>query len=155
MLRKKMKFVDVLGNEREEEFCFNFFEWELMDKNLRKANVGGMEAVIERIMQTTDTEELMDLFAWVIDGSYGVPTLKGGFMKSPELLAEFKSTAAYSDLYMDLATNTDHALAFIKAIMPESVRGAIKPEADSLLDEDPMEKLHALTHDHNAPKTNA
>jgi hypothetical protein len=148
MLRKKMTFTDVLGNVHEdEEFCFNFFEHELMDKNLRKANVGGMEAVIEKIMATNDTEELMDLFCWIIDGSYGVPTLKGGFMKSPEILAEFKSTQAYSDLYMELATDTDAALAFLKGIMPADIASKI---TDGKVQN--MDDLRAMVQDHKAPQ---
>lgn len=148
MLRKKMTFTDVLGNVHEdEEFCFNFFESELMDKNLRKANVGGMETVIEKIMATNDTEELMDLFQWIIDGSYGVPTLKGGFMKTPELLAEFKSTQAYSDLYMELATDEQAALRFLKGIMPESVGANIKVDKVASLDD-----LRAQLQDHKAPQ---
>lgn len=148
MLRKKMTFKDVLGNMHEdEEFCFNFFESELMDKNLRKANVGGMEAVIEKIMASNDSEELMDLFQWIIDGSYGVPTLKGGFMKSKELLDEFKSTQAYSDLYMELATDTDAALAFLKGIMPESVAATITDGKVNNIDD-----LRAMVQDHKAPQ---
>jgi hypothetical protein len=106
-----------------------------------------MEAVIEKIMATNDTEELMDLFCWIIDGSYGVPTLKGVFMKSPEILAEFKSTQAYSDLYMELATDTDAALAFLKGIMPADIASKI---TDGKVQN--MDDLRAMVQDHKAPQ---
>lgn len=39
-------------------------------------------------------------------------------MKSPEILAEFTETEAFSKLYMELATNVEEAAAFVNGVLP-------------------------------------
>ena len=43
------------------------------------------------------------------------------FIKSEELATEFSQTEAYSQLFMDLATDADKAAAFVNGIMPSDV----------------------------------
>ena len=46
--------------------------------------------------------------------------------KSPELLADFKATQAYSELIMELLSDTDKAIAFINGIIPTKMRETAK-----------------------------
>jgi hypothetical protein len=51
--------------------------------------------------------------------SYGVKSEDGKrFIKSDELRAEFSQTAAYQDMFMELAFNDGAAADFIKGIVP-------------------------------------
>lgn len=112
-----LKYKDFLGNEREEEFLFNMEPSELADWHFGQE--GGMDKHIEKIMKAKDKPELIRLFRELVEKSYGKLTDDGKyFRKSPEILAEFKSTRAYSEIYLALAGNAKIAGEFIKGVMP-------------------------------------
>ncbi len=46
------------------------------------------------------------------------------FVKSKEMAEAFSQTEAYSDLFMELSTNTDAAIEFAKGIMPAELNVA-------------------------------
>ena len=119
MITKNLTYEDFNGVKRTETFYFNLTQAELTDWELSVA--GGMSAYIQRIADAKSERELIGLFKGIIDRSYGVKSPDGRrFMKSPELLEEFKSTQAYSDFYMSLVTNTQNALDFINALTPNA-----------------------------------
>lgn len=127
MLLKKIPFTDFDGNEREEDFYFHLTKAELLDWTTSIA--GGLDKHLDRIMKAKDTPEIMKEFKNIIDKSYGVKTPDGrGFMKTPELLAAFKATNAYSELYVELATNSEAASAFINGIMPKALLDEVEKE---------------------------
>lgn len=120
MLSKTIKYTDFNGIERDEEFLFNLTEAELMEMNLTTR--GGLKAHLEAIINTQDTPALADLFKAIIDKSYGVKSPDGRrFNKSQEILDDFRSTQAYSNLYMSLITDANAAAEFVNKIVPESV----------------------------------
>ena len=117
MLAKKIKFVDFDGNEREETFYFNLRKSEITDMQLEVK--GGLTTIIERIVETKDIPELIKLFKDLIRRSYGEKSADGrNFIKNVRVWENFESTNAYSELYMELATNADAAADFINAIVP-------------------------------------
>lgn len=117
MYAKKIKYTDFNGVEREETFHFNLTEAELADMNF-SVN-GGLEVYINRIVETQSVTELAALFKQIIDKSYGEKSDDGKyFRKSEERLEDFKSTEAYSVLYMSLATDADAATEFINGVVP-------------------------------------
>ena len=79
---------------------------------------GGMAEFIQSIVETKDVPALLQLWEELIDKSFGVKTIDGKFIKRKEDLEAFKSTEAYSQLYMKLATDTDYATKFINGIFP-------------------------------------
>ncbi len=80
---------------------------------------GGMKKYVERIISAQDGKQLVTLFKEIIDKSYGVKSLDGKrFVKNQEVLDEFKQSEAYSDLFMELATNSDAAAAFVNGVLP-------------------------------------
>lgn len=117
MYTYSLKYKDFLGNEREEEFFFNMEPSELADWHFGRE--GGMDKHIEKIMKAKDRPELIRLFRELVDKSYGVLTDDGRyFRKNPEYLSEFKSTRAYSEIYLALASDAKLASEFIKGVMP-------------------------------------
>lgn len=120
MYAKKMKYTDFNGNEREETFYFHLTEADLTKWNFEKP--GGLEAHLNRIMEEQDPNKLIVLFDELISRSYGVKDLDGrGFVKTPEELAKFKSTQAYSDLYIQLATDANAAAEFVRKVIPKGL----------------------------------
>lgn len=120
MVQKTIKYTDFNGVEREEDFYFNLTEAELMEMNLTTR--GGLKAHLEAIINTQDTPALAELFKKIIDKSYGVKSPDGRkFMKSEEIIDDFRATQAYSNLYMSLITDANAAAAFINSVVPENI----------------------------------
>ena len=117
MLKKTIKYTDYNGNERTEDFYFNLTKAELMEMELSVDS--GMTAMLRKIIQTHQNSKLADLFKQLLLKSYGEKSDDGKrFIKSQELRDSFEQTEAYSELYMELATNAEAAIAFVKGIVP-------------------------------------
>lgn len=120
MLKRKMTYVDYNGNERTEDFYFNLSKAELTEMQLSEA--GGMTAFIQKIVNTQDTKQIIALFKELILKAYGEKSLDGKrFIKSKELSDAFAQTEAYSDLFMELATNSKAAADFVNGIIPSDL----------------------------------
>lgn len=121
MITKEITFTDYNGQERNEKYQFNFTKAELTEMEL-SVN-GGLSAMMERIKETDDRPELMRIFKDLILKAYGVKSADGKrFIKSDELSTEFSQTEAYSELYMELVTNTDSAISFFNGLIPNDLR---------------------------------
>lgn len=117
MYKKVIKYTDYNGVDREETFYFNLNKAELV--KWEGSTSGGMKALYDQIVQTEDKEALIGLFETIIQRSYGEKSVDGKrFMKSPEILANFISTEAYSNLFMELASDDKAATDFMNGIMP-------------------------------------
>lgn len=126
MLKKKIKYTDYDGNEREEEFLFNLTKAEIIEMELGMA--GGMQNFIQKIIDTRDIPELAGLWKKIILKAYGEKSADGKrFIKSEELSTAFTQTEAYSELYTELCTNTEAASAFMNAIIPKIDDNRDKP----------------------------
>lgn len=118
MLRKTITYKDYDGVERTEDFYFNLTKAECMEMELSTA--GGMQQMVQRIINEKDNKRLVEIFKEIILKSYGEKSPDGKhFRKSPEISADFTSTEAYSELFMELASNSEAAAIFINSILPE------------------------------------
>lgn len=125
MLKKTITYTDYDGNSRTEDFYFNLNKAELMEMEM--SSTGGMEKMVQKIISAQDTKQIVEIFKDIILKSYGEKTLDGKrFVKSQELRDAFAQTEAYSELFMELATDDEAAAAFIKGIVP----GDISKELD-------------------------
>ena len=121
MVVKKIKYTDFNGVEREEEFMFNLTEAEITEMEL--TTDGGLSDSIKKIISAQDTPQIIETFKMLLLKSYGEKSADGRrFIKSEELSKEFTQTNAYSQLFMELAYDDKAAVAFIKGIIPESMR---------------------------------
>ena len=131
MLPKKIKSVDFNGVEREETYYFNLTEQELAEMELSQD--GGMDVYIKRIVDAKSVPELIALFKKFINASYGIKSDDGKyFRKSAEILADFQATQAYSDLYMELVSNTEAAIEFVNGVIPTKMKSAIPADHPAL-----------------------
>ena len=124
MFKKTITYEDYNGVKRTEDFYFNLTKAELMEMEL--ATTGGMKNMLERIMNTQDTKQIVEVFKDIILRSYGQKSDDGRrFIKSKELRDEFAQTDAYSELFMELATNDKAATQFINSIIPASLAAEV------------------------------
>jgi hypothetical protein len=120
MLKKTIKYVDYNGVEREEDFYFDLSKAEITEMELSQD--GGMSNLIQKIVNAKDMPSLIKIFKQLILKSYGVKSADGRrFIKSEQLSTEFTQTPAYSELFMELATDEKAAANFINAIVPQEV----------------------------------
>lgn len=120
MLVKTITYTDFLGNERTEDLHFNLTQEEAV--SLEFGEAGGLSEKIKRLYATQNLPELIKHFKDIIDVAYGIRSADGRkFEKSPEILADFKATQAYSDLFMELATDDKKAAEFFNGIIPPAV----------------------------------
>jgi len=125
MLKETRTYTDYDGNERTEDFYFNLTKAEILEMEL--STTGGMENMVRRMIAAQDTPELVALFKKLVLTAYGVKSPDGRrFIKSDALREEFSQTEAYSDLFMELATDADKAAAFVNGIVPVDLAEASK-----------------------------
>ena len=123
MVSKTITYEDFNGVERTETFYFNMTKAELAQ--WMTGGDGGMMERIQAIMDAKDEAKMREMFCELIDRSYGVKSADGRrFEKNEALLADFKATQAYSDLYMELMTDTEKSVEFVNGIMPSDLRKA-------------------------------
>lgn len=120
MIKKTIEYVDYNGENRKEEFYFNLSKAEVMEMEMSKN--GGLSEYIQRIVKSSDNAAIIALFKEIICKAYGEKSLDGKrFIKNKELTEAFVQTEAYSELFMELATNADEAAAFINGIIPKNM----------------------------------
>jgi hypothetical protein len=118
MLKKTILFTDYNGLERTEDYYFNLSKAELMEMEM--GIVGGFVEMIDKIVKAKDTPELIKVFKDLILKAYGEKSADGKrFIKSPEIATAFSQTEAYTNLFMELATDDVAAAAFVNGIMPK------------------------------------
>ena len=120
MLSKTVTYVDYNGNERTETFNFNLTKAEMTEMEL--GVTGGLTTMLDNIVKAKDTPALVREFKKLVLKAYGVKSPDGKrFIKSEELSTEFSQTEAYSQIFMELATDADAASKFVNGIVPADV----------------------------------
>lgn len=127
MLKKNIKYVDYNGNNRAEDFYFNLNKAEVIE--LQLGTVGGLTKTLEKIVQEKDTSRIIEYFKTIILKAYGEKSADGRrFIKSQELRDAFEQTEAYSELFMELASDAKMAAEFINGVLPKEAVDAIGVE---------------------------
>lgn len=121
MLKKTMTFTDYNGVERTEDFYFNLTKAELMEMEL--STTGGLAEMIQKVVATQDGPAIIQIFKDIVLRAYGEKSADGKrFVKVDKdgyrLANDFAQTEAYSNLFMELATDADAAAKFINGIVP-------------------------------------
>lgn len=118
MVKETITYTDYNGVERKEEYLFNLNKAELME--LEMTTEGGLSAMIQSIIDANNIPEIVKIFKKLLLMAYGKKSPDGRrFIKSEELSKEFAQTEAYSELFMELATNAEKAAEFINKMIPE------------------------------------
>jgi len=117
MYKITKKYTDFNGVEKEEDFYFNLSKADILKMELSEE--GGMDKRLTRLVKTQNMKEAIKVFEGLLLMAYGIKTDDGRFIKSETARQEFMSSAAYSEIYFELATNPDEAQKFIEGITPK------------------------------------
>lgn len=121
MIKKTVTYTDYNGVERTENFYFNLSEAEVMEMEM--GTEGGMAESIQKVVDAKDAPAIIRVFKDLVLKAYGVKSDDGRrFMKTKpdgtRYADDFKETEAYSQIFMELATDADAAAKFVNGIVP-------------------------------------
>lgn len=116
MTKETIKYTDLNGVERTEEFFFDLSKPEIV--RMQASERGGYDVQLKSISASTNAALIMEFFENFIKSSYGVKSDDGRrFMKSEEISRSFMETPAYEVLFERLVTNADEAAEFVNKVM--------------------------------------
>ncbi len=117
MIKITKTYTDFNDNERTEDFFFHLTEAEVME--MQMSTTGGLAEMIQRIVASQDAPAIIKIFKDLVMKAYGVKSPDGReFIKNQQLRDSFAQTQAYSDIFMELATDADAAARFVNGIVP-------------------------------------
>lgn len=129
MYKKTITYTDFDGNERTEEYLFNFTKEQVL--KLQNSVQGGLDERIKKLNVATDNVEIYNLFRSIVLDAYGQKSEDGRhFYKSEELKKDFESTEAFSEIVWSLIEDGEDAMAeFINSVIPNAPAPAAAPVA--------------------------
>ena len=132
MIKRRITYPDYNGVERTEDFYFGLTKTEI--SKMEVSTECGLVAMLQRVMDKRDGKTIMHFIESIIHQSYGEKSLDGKkFMKKNGALAdEFVETEAYNLLFMELISDPEAAVAFVKGILPDDMRQAVEEEEAKL-----------------------
>ena len=127
MLKKTITYEDFDGNKRTEDFYFNLSKAEVLEMEMGIS--GGMSQMLNKIIAAQDGGRVIKTFKDIILKAYGEKSPDGKrFIKSEEISTAFSQTEAYSQLFVELATNADAAATFVNSIIQvDTTKPAMAP----------------------------
>lgn len=120
MLRKEITYEDFNGDQTTDTYYFNISKSELIEMEVEYKE--GFGRMLERIIEEKNDKDLITRFKEIILMSYGQKSPDGKrFVKLDTLREEFSQSAAYEVLFMELCTDVDAAVVFLKGVLPKDV----------------------------------
>jgi len=125
MLKHTMTYTDFNDRQVTKDFYFNISKAEVVE--LEIGHEGGYGEHLKRIVESNEVESLIKEFKALLLLAYGEKSADGEhFLKGEEISKKFTQSAAYSDLFMKLATDSDFAVEFVTKVMPGDIQANIK-----------------------------
>lgn len=129
MYKITKKYEDFNGVEKEEDFYFNLTKADILKMELSED--GGLDKRLDKLVKTKDMKEAIKVFEALLLMAFGVKTDDGRFVKSEEARQRFVSSAAYPEIYFELATNPEEAQKFVNGVIPKLEESSIPAPAIS------------------------
>lgn len=130
MLKKTITYTDYNGTTRKEDFYFNLTQAEVTE--LEVSVEGGLVEQINRIVAAQNGKVIIETFKDIILRAYGEKSPDGRrFIKNQEVRDAFAQTEAYSNLFMELATDAKAASEFVNGIVPPKAEKAAPADQSS------------------------
>jgi hypothetical protein len=125
VLKRDITFEDLDGNQVTDTFYFNLNKLELVEI---EAETGGLSEMLTQIVKENDISAIVETFKKIILLAYGERSADGRtFRKNQQLRDDFANTDAFSELFIELATNADKAVEFIRGIVPSTISVEVNP----------------------------
>lgn len=121
MLKKEITYEDYNGDTVTDVLYFNLSTTELLE--METGVDGGMQKMIEKIIEEQDVKKMIEEFKKILLMSFGMRSDNGKrFIKNAELREEFEQSAAFDALFMQMAEDPTGAAQFITGILPKKLQ---------------------------------
>ena len=142
MLKKTVEYSDFLGNQRSKVLYFHLTQTDLQRMIMAESYTDNTrdeddpdrvrETLTKRIQGVADRgngKELLELFDWLVQNSYGIIDEDGEtFTKSEEIYQKWTMTASYDAFFTNLMNDTDAMTEFVNGIVPRDLKEKADPE---------------------------
>ena len=120
MLKKDITYEDLEGNPVTETHYFHLSKADLIELQMGKQ--GGFEEWLKRVIDAKDGATLVRELKDIILLAYGVRSEDGKrFVKNQQLRDEFADSEAFSELFSEIALDSDKAAEFVNGIVPRGL----------------------------------
>lgn len=124
MFSRTFEYKGYDGQMHKETWWFNLSEAELYEMEL--GSVGGMNAMMNRLMREEHPEKIVDMFKTIILKAVGERSADGRkFVKRErpgmpwgEVAEDFRETPAYAQLFTELVKSGEALANFLKGAIP-------------------------------------
>lgn len=136
MLKKSITYENPFtGMQTTEEFHFHISKADLVTMEVEEhqekytgkdgVDYTGMQAKLQRIVDSEDGKAMMPVFKDIVRRSYG---RRDGdrFMRSDEIWADFEGSGAFDALLFELCTDAGAAAEFVNGAMPANLESLTK-----------------------------
>ena len=127
MIKKTVKYEDFNGVERTEDLWFNLTKTELNNINFKHHGTYGEQ--LKGVVDSKDIRVIKELFDEIIIKAYGIKSEDGrNFRKSPAIIDDFVTSAAYDALMTELLSDESAAAALFIGTLPKDMQEEVKKE---------------------------
>ena len=131
MIKKTVKYEDFNGVEKSEDLYFNLTKTELSGINFK--HHGTYSEQLQSIVDSKNIKAITELFHEIIIKAYGIKSEDGrNFRKSPEIVEDFISSAAYDALMTELLSNEEEAAALFIGALPKDMQSEVQKEMKNI-----------------------
>lgn len=118
MLKRTITYTNYDGHEETEELCFHLSKAELIQMEVELPE--GLQEFLTKVSESKDGKLIIKTMKDLILRSYGIRD-GNRFRKNAQIREEFESSEAFSELFMELATDGTSAAQFVVGIMPSNL----------------------------------
>lgn len=128
MLKKDITYKDLDGNDVTETFWFHMNKAELAEMAMGKeGKEGGFEQWVKNLIAANDGEVIVANFKKILLATIGRRSDDNKrFIKSDEIRQEFEQSDAYSELFMELISDSNKMTAFVNGVVPQNLREEVE-----------------------------
>lgn len=141
MLQRDITYEDFDGKQVTETFYFNLSKAELIKMQVGVA--GGMQTYLETIIAKDDEGAVIEAFDKILLASVG-KKMDGRFIKTQEVIDNFRFSGAYEVLFMQLLTDAKYSAEFVEHVMPKSLVEQVNAQKTTMTVDLPQQAPTAL-----------
>lgn len=123
MIKKTLTYTDFNGNKVTEDAYFHLTKSEVVEMEIMGGE--GTKSFSDKLKEvgaSKDGKLILKTFKDILRAAYGRQSEDGRrFVKKPEFFEEFLQSEAYSELFMQLVTDAEFAVEFVKGLLPSEL----------------------------------
>jgi hypothetical protein len=122
VFKRTITYKDLDGNDITDDFYFNLSKAEIAEWKLSFGEQEDLASYIKDIIKNKNTSVIIKLFKDLLGRSVGRRSEDGKrFIKNDDIRDAFMQSDAYSVFFMELVTNANAGVEFIRGVLPSDL----------------------------------